>query len=106
MTDLRLDDLTDLTVVVRAMDDVGAQGARLADYLRAWVCRREGFETSDACVFRPVGRGLAALAGAFDDFSSAVGASWSGLTDGVATTHRSLADLEDELALRFGSVPV
>jgi len=104
MTELRIDDLTDLAAVVRAMDQIGDQAQQLGDFMRTWVCQRGGFETSDVCLFRPVGDLLGRVAGAFDDFVDDFGSGWADLADGVAQTHRSFVDLEAEVVTGLAAV--
>jgi len=96
--DLRIDDHTDLDRLTRAMDEVSAQAGRLGDYHRTWVCNRAGFETSDVCLFRPIGALVGQLAGAFDDFLREFDRGWGEVADGVLATRRSLADLDDDIA--------
>jgi hypothetical protein len=104
MTELRIDDLADLAEVVRAMDRIGDQAQQLGDFMRTWVCRRGGFETSDVCLFRPVGALLGRAAGAFDDFVGDFGSGWADLAEGVAQTHRSLVDVEAEVVTGLSAV--
>lgn len=95
--DLRIDDFADLDQLVRALDDVADQSRQLGDYLSRWVCNRSGFETSDACLFRPIGAVLGEVAGAFDDFVVAFERDWRRLADGVLSTERALVDIDDEV---------
>jgi len=96
--DLRIDDHADLGRLTHAMDEVAGQARLLGDYHRTWVCNPAGFETSDVCLFRPLGALVGRLSGAFDDFVRDFDRSWGELADGVLATHRSLADLDDDLA--------
>lgn len=96
--DLRIDDHSDLDRLTRAMDDVTGQARQLGDYHRTWVCNPAGFETSDVCLFRPLGALVGLLAGAFDDLMRDFERSFGELADGVLATHRALADLDDDLA--------
>lgn len=96
--DLRIDDHSDLDRLTRAMDEVNGQARQLGDYYRTWVCNPAGFETSDVCLFRPLGALVGRLAGVFDDFVHDFERSWGELADGVLATHRGLADVDDEFA--------
>ena len=102
--DLRIDDFADLDRLARAMDDLADQSRQLGDYLSRWVCNRSGFETSDVCLFRPIGAVLGQVAGAFDDFTGAFDRDWRRLADGVLATERALADLDDEVVAALDRV--
>lgn len=104
--DLRIDDFADLVQLARAMDDVADQSRQLGDYLSRWVCHRSGFETSDVCLFRPIGAVLGQVAGAFDDFATAFERDWRRLAGGVLAAERALADIDDEVVTALERVPV
>ena len=96
MTDVWIDDFDDLDRVAQAMDQVGDQAQQLGDFMRTWVCRRAGFETSDLCLLRPLGGVVGEVAAAFDDFVGRVGTDWRELAAGVLATRRALADADDQ----------
>ncbi len=48
---IEIDDWADLDRLDLNMDEVGAQADATVRYAVAWMCRRDGFATSQACVF-------------------------------------------------------
>jgi len=96
-TDLRVDDLADLSSIEATMHHLADQAGQLGGYVTTWVCQRAGVEASDACVFRPLGPVLGEVAAAVDDFVAGFDRLWRGLAGDVATTRVALAATEAEV---------
>jgi hypothetical protein len=93
------DDFRHLTT---AYDEVGAQRLDLSRYVGRWVCDREGFEPSPACVLRPLAEAMDVVRAGFEELADEFGRRWSRGRDAIMASERALraAELDVVLDLR------
>ncbi len=87
---LEIDDWADLDRLDLRMDEVGAQVDATVRYAVAWMCRRDGFATSPACLLRPLAEVMDRVGEAFTVAGRRYADDWQRLRDGVVLAKRDL----------------
>ena len=70
----------------------------------AWVCRRDGFEPSPACVLRPLAEAMDPLRAGCETVGRWFADDWAHLRAGVTAAGRDLGATDDRVAAAFPDV--
>ncbi|MGI8523646.1 MAG: hypothetical protein ACR2K3_10120 [Nocardioides sp.] len=87
----------DFRHLLAAYDEVGAQRHELTRYADRWVCDREGFEPSPACVLRPLAEAMDVVRAGFEELADEFGRRWATHREAVAASERALHAAEHEV---------
>ena len=84
-----------------AMDRFATHFGDIIDHAVAWVCRRDGFEPSPACVLRPLAEAMDPLRAGCESVGRWFADDWADLRAGVATAVDDLDATDDRVAMGF-----
>lgn len=101
---LEIDDWDDLGRLDLNMDEVGVQADATVRYAVAWMCRRDGFATSPACLLRPLAEVMDLVGEAFAVAGRRYADDWQRLRDGVVLAKRDLRGSDVRAADRTPSL--
>ncbi len=96
----------DLRALPGAMDALEAQLDDVVRHARGWVCSREGFEPSPACLLRPLAELMDLLDDAFAEAGRRFADQWQDVRDGVVVAATDLSDTDAEVARCMPVVPL
>ena len=81
-----------------AMDRFAEQFGDINHHAAAWVCRRDGFEPSAACVLRPLAEAMDPLRAGFEEVGRWFADDWADLRAGVTVATAGLDSTDDRVA--------
>ena len=84
-----------------AMDRFAEQFRDITAHAAAWVCRRDGFEPSPACVLRPLAEAMDPLREGCETVGRWFADDWADLRAGVTVTTSDLAATDERMAAAF-----
>jgi len=87
-----------------AMDRFATQFGDITDHAVAWVCRRDGFEPSPACVLRPLAEAMDPLRAGCETVGRWFADDWAHLRAGVTAAGHDLGATDDRVAAAFPDV--
>jgi hypothetical protein len=105
-TTIEVTDWADLRALPRAMDALEAQLGDVVRHARRWVCNRDGFEPSPACLLRPLAELMDQLDAAFAGAGRRFAEQWQEVRDGLVVAATDVADADVEAARRMPVVPM
>ena len=89
---------SDLAELPVAMDAYAAQVGDIVRHAQAWMCRRDGFEPSPACVLRPLAEAMDPLRAGCAEVGRWFAADWADLREGVEATAADLRATDEWVA--------
>jgi hypothetical protein len=95
---------SDLRELPVAMDAYAAQAGAIVDHAEAWMCRRDGFEPSPACVLRPLAEAMDPLRVGCAEVGRWFAADWADLREGVLAAAEELRTTDERVAGSFPEV--
>ena len=87
-----------------AMDRFAEQLAAITQHAVTWVCRRDGFEPSPACVLRPLAEAMDPLRAGCETVGRWFADDWADLRAGVTAAADDLGATDDRVATAFPEV--
>ena len=97
---------SDLQELPPTMDAYAVQHEQIVRHATTWMCRRDGFEPSPACVLRPLAEAMDPLRAGLEQVAAWFAADWADLRDGVAATAADLRATDERVARSMPELPV
>lgn len=89
---------TELRKLPAAMDAFAEQFRDITRHAVTWVCRRDGFEPSPACVLRPLAEAMDPLRAGVEAVGRWFADDWADLRAGVTVAAADLGATDDRVA--------
>ncbi|WP_340537094.1 hypothetical protein [Nocardioides sp. GXZ039] len=102
--EIDVDQWADLDHLPHVLDDVGRQLDDTTDYAVTWMCRRDGFATSPACVLTPLAEVMDLLAAAFEGAGRRYHDDWQRRRDDVVAATAELRASDGRAQVRADAV--